>query len=257
MEAIMVYSESGGVSKTTTAVSLATVAAIGGRKVTLVDLDPRAAASRWIGVEPKEPGLDVGAILADPEPTGWMDEMAVPSPWHRNLSVLPSSRSVSIREGEQADYAELRLKASLEGTTADLVVFDCPNRQGGPLTLSALNASDAVVYAAKPDEDGISGVEGAMTSVQRFRDSRRLLGATDKLREAGIVVGAFRGMTVMRRIEQYALEQLGELGTVLYPLVPDRAVVQDVRATHEWYGDFRKGQPVVDAYSEILGKVVS
>ncbi|MWJ14256.1 ParA family protein, partial [Clavibacter michiganensis] len=224
---------------------------------TLVDLDPRAAASRWMGAEPKEPGLDVGAILADPEPNGWMDDMAVPSRWHPNLSVLPSSRSVSIREGEQADYAELRLKASLEGTTADLVIFDCPNRQGGPLTLSALNASDAVVYAAKADEDGVSGVEGAMVSVQRFRDSRKLLGATDKLREAGIVVGAFRGMTVMRRIEQYALDELGGLGTVLYPLVPDRAVVQDVRATHEWFGDFRKGQPVVDAYAEILTKVVS
>jgi cellulose biosynthesis protein BcsQ len=101
-----------------------------------------------------------------------MYEMAVPSPWHPNLSVAPSSRSVSIREGEHADYAELRLKASLARTTADLDIFDCPKRERGPLTLSSLNASHAVAYAAKSAEDGINGVGGAMTSVQRFRDSR-------------------------------------------------------------------------------------
>ena len=57
-----------------------------------------------------------------------------------HLRVIPSTRNVSNREADRADHAELRLKISLTGLSADVVVIDCPNRQGGPLTLSALKA---------------------------------------------------------------------------------------------------------------------
>ena len=46
MQTLMIYSEAGGVTKTTTAVSLAVAAAEAGNRVVLVDLDPRAAAIR-------------------------------------------------------------------------------------------------------------------------------------------------------------------------------------------------------------------
>jgi chromosome partitioning protein len=156
MQVVMVYSEAGGVSKTTTAVSLAMVGALMGKQVVLVDLDPRAAATKWFGVEPADRGLHVGAILgADEMPTGWAKSLAVQSDWHPNIRVIPSARSVSNREADRADHMELRLAASLEGLDADIVVIDCPNRQGGPLILSALNASDTVVYAASPNTDGV------------------------------------------------------------------------------------------------------
>ena len=155
MQTLMVYSESGGVTKTTTAVSLAMVAAAEGRRVVLVDLDPRAASTKWFGVEPSAEGMHVGAILGDENPEGWAEDLAVPSGWHPNLRVIPSARNVSNREADRADHAELRLKISLTGLQADVVVIDCPNRQGGPLTLSALNAADTVVYAATATSDGI------------------------------------------------------------------------------------------------------
>lgn len=79
----------------------------------------------------------------------------MPSGWHPNLRVIPSARNVSNREADRADHAELRLKISLTGLQADVVVIDCPNRQGRPLTLSALNAADTVVYAATATSDGI------------------------------------------------------------------------------------------------------
>ena len=64
---------------TTTGVSIAEFAAASGRKVVLIDLDPRAAATRWFNVEPKAEGLHVGAILADAGPGCWVEELAVPS----------------------------------------------------------------------------------------------------------------------------------------------------------------------------------
>ncbi|MCC5781708.1 ATPase [Kocuria sp. CCUG 69068] len=255
MQTLMVYSESGGVTKTTTAVSLAMVAAAEGRRVVLVDLDPRAASTKWFGVEPSAEGMHVGAILGDENPEGWAEDLAVPSGWHPNLRVIPSARNVSNREADRADHAELRLKISLTGLQADVVVIDCPNRQGGPLTLSALNAADTVVYAATATSDGIDGVDGARRTVAQFRRHRQQLGAPDTLTEAGIVVGGVKE-TIMSRAAVASIEELRATGLFLEPLIPDRAIVQEVRISGEWYGQYRKGARVLEAYTAIAKKVL-
>ncbi|SDI70581.1 CobQ/CobB/MinD/ParA nucleotide binding domain-containing protein [Arthrobacter subterraneus] len=255
MQTLMVYSESGGATKTTTAVSLAAVTAAQGREVVLIDLDPRAASSKWLDAQPKEDGLHVGAILGDPDPVGWAEELAVPTDWFPTLRCVPSARNVSNREADRADHAELRLKTSLEGIQADLVIIDCPNRQGGPLTLSALNAADTIVYAAAPTVDGADGVDGARRSVEQFKLSRRRIGAPDNLTEAGIVVGAVQE-TIMSRIAVTSIDELRDTGLLLTPLVPHRTIVQEMRLTHEWYGQYRKGAPVVAAYTQLAEQVI-
>lgn len=255
MQVVMVYSESGGVSKTTTAVSLAMVAATRGKRVLLIDLDPRAATTKWLNVVPTGEGLHVGAILGDPDPEGWAQDLAVSSSWNDNLRVIPSARSVSNREADRADHAEIRLKVSLLGLNADLVVIDCPNRQGGPLTLAALNAADTVVYAATPSGDGVDGVEGARRTIEQFRINRRRLGAPASITEAGIVVGGVKE-TIMSRPAVASIEELRATGLLLTPLVPDRAIVPEVRLVGEWYGNYRKGAPVLAAYTEIVEQVI-
>src|SRR5699024_11980950 len=105
------YSETGGATKTTTAVSLAVEAARAGLKTLLIDLDPRGAATKWLGVEPISEGLHVGAILADEEPLGWAADLAVRTPWHPRLSFIPSAREVSLREKE-SDRKSTRLNSS-------------------------------------------------------------------------------------------------------------------------------------------------
>ncbi|MBF4625806.1 ParA family protein [Clavibacter sp. VKM Ac-2872] len=255
MQTVMVYSESGGVSKTTTAVSLAMIAATRGLRTLLVDLDPRAASTKWLDVAPAEEGLHVGAILGDENPEGWAEDIAVPTTWSERLRVIPSARNVSNREADRADHAELRLRTSLEDVHADLVVIDCPNRQGGPLTLAALNAADTVVYASTATSDGIDGVSGARRTVEQFRHSRARIGAPVALHEAGIVVGGVSD-TIMSRPAVASIDELRETGMLLLPLVPQRAIVQEVRLTGEWYGNFRKGVPVLDAYSAIADQVI-
>ncbi|MFC3690450.1 ParA family protein [Aquipuribacter hungaricus] len=257
MQVLASYSEAGGATKTTTAVSLAMVAAEEGRDVVLVDLDPRAASTKWTGVEPTSKGLHVGAILADEDPAGWADELAVPCAWSPHLRVIPSARDVSLREGERADHAEVRLRASLEGLSADLVVIDCPNRQGGPLIQNALTAADSIVYAAKLDEDGLDGVDGAAATVARFHANRRRLGLDPSVHEAGIVVGAVRDV-VMSRNARRALAELRTAypGLVLHPLVPDRVIVGEARSAHAYYGAYPAGQPVHAAYQALAQQVI-
>ncbi|KDA04574.1 ATPase [Microbacterium sp. CH12i] len=250
------YNESGGVGKSTTAVSLAMVSAEEGHRTVLIDLDPRGATTKWLDVEPKEEGLHVGAILANDEVEGWAKELAVPSSWHPNLRVIPSHRSVSNREKDSSQGLELRLKESLIGLDADVVIIDCPNRQGGPLTLSAFYAADAIVYATSATQDGVDGVEGARKSVAEFRRLRERQGATVDLVEAGIVVGNVNE-TIMSRVAINAIGELRETGLLLTPIVPSRTIVQEARTVGQWYGNFRKGEPVVTAYKEITRKVLA
>lgn len=256
MQTLMVYSESGGVSKTTTAVSVAMTAAQTGLKAVLIDLDPRAAATKWLNVAPAGEGLHIGAILGNADVEGWAQDLAVPSGWHQNLRMIPSDRKVSNREADAATPIDARLKSSLVGLDADVVVLDCPNRQGGPITQSALTASDAVIYAATPTSDGVDGFYGAQTTVAAFRTYRQQIGAPVTLREAGIVVGSYQD-TVTPRAQTASVDELRETGLLLTPLIPLRTIVQEARTARDWYGNYRKGHAIVDAYEEITRKVLT
>ena len=77
--------------------------------------------------QPSAKGMHVEAVPGDENPEGWDEDLAEPSRWHPNLRVIPSARNVSNREADRADHAELRLKISLIGLSADVVVIDCPN----------------------------------------------------------------------------------------------------------------------------------
>lgn len=254
MAVIIVYSEAGGVSKTTTAVSLATIAAKQGISTLLVDLDPRAAATKWLQVEPKEDWQTISAIIAAKEPEGWADSLALPSTWSENLRVIPSDRDLSNREREHADHSELRLDMSLEGLPEELVIVDCPNRQGGMLTQNAFAAADGVVYAATASQDGIDGVEGARESLDRFCRSRARMGAPANVQELGIVAGAVPE-PIMTRVARASINDLEETGLLISPVIPRRTIVDQVRMTGEWYGDYEKGQPVADAYTQIFSDI--
>ena len=164
-----------------------------------------------------------------------------------------TGKDVKIDQSHAGSSAQAR--AVNDGLPADVVVIDCPNRQGGPLTLSALNAADTVVYAATATSDGIDGVEGARRTVAQFRRHRQQLGAPNTLTEAGIVVGGVKE-TIMSRAAVASLDELRATGLFLEPLIPDRAIVQEVRISGEWYGQYRKGSRVLDAYTAIAKKVL-
>lgn len=255
-----VYSETGGATKTTTAVSLAVCAALAGYRTVLIDLDPRAAATKWLGAVPTEEWRHIGAVLAHPEPIGWIEDLALPTTWSQvpGLRVVPSARAVSNREKTADDHADIRLALALEGVLADVVVLDLPNRQGGPIIQNAFAAATDVLYAAKLDEDGLDGLDGAAAAVSRFVDHRRLLGAPSRLKEAGIVVGAVRD-TIMTLDSKRALAEMETRypHLLLRPLVPERVIVREARAAGDYHGFYDRGRLVHDTYVTLLQKVMS
>lgn len=261
VEAVGSYSEAGGVTKTTLAISFAVTHAEENpeEEVILGDLDPRAAATKWTGAQPADRGLHMGAIVAAEDPAGWADELAVrldpAKGWPSNLRVIPSGyRALANHEKNPDDHAELRLRRSLEGTRAKFVVFDFPNRQGGILTQNGLAACTRIVYAAKPDEDGLDGVDGAKETVRRFKDHRRKIGVPgDTPVEAGIAVGAAYTGAVWTRDALRAVDEFDRTspGLLLKPYVEQLVIVREARSAGEWFGKYAKGRGVRDAYNEL------
>lgn len=250
-QVVAVYSEAGGAGKTITSVSLAMVGAESGKRVVLVDLDPRGATTKWLDVAPAGDGLDMSAILGNPDVTGWAEGMAVPTTFHENLRAIPSHRTLATFEHDTSDAATTRLRDALVDIEADLVVIDCPNRQGGALTLNALVAADTVVYAATPSADGVDGYLGAEESVQAFKART---GSSTPV-EVGIIVTGVKD-TVISRNESHSLNELRNSGNMLTPAVPHRTIVGEVRYSHEWFGKYRKSFPVLDAYRTLAQKVI-
>lgn len=258
MQVVAVYSEAGGVSKTTTSVSLATTAAKQGMNTLVLDLDPRGGATKWTQVEPQEPGHTMNAILSQDDVAGYVEELALPVPWEpEHLRIVPASRSMSRREADPAGGIEYRVLRAIEDSTAELIVIDMPNRQGGPLVLSGLTASTDLIYAATPDTDGVDGVLGARETVQRFNANMRTVGSPRQVREAGIVLNRTYASPVgTPRIERASVEDLDDTGLLLRPFVQESTLFKTTKATGQWLGDFRMGQKPAAAYQDLLAQII-
>src|SRR3954471_12595774 len=145
MMVLAVVNQKGGTSKTTTTVNLAAALAGRGERVLVIDLDPQATASAWLGHS------DGGRGLADllTEGTGTLSALAVPSS-APGVDVVPSSSTLAGVERYHAmsatPGAEYILRDALRSLPAryDWTFIDCPPSLG-LLVVSALTAAHGVL----------------------------------------------------------------------------------------------------------------
>ena len=148
MQIIGVSNIKGGVGKTTTAVNLAFLAASGGRRTVLWDLDPQGASTYLLGGEAD------GRASARKLVRGRRELQEILAPTHfENLALLPadmSYRNFDVHmSAEKHPTRRLMMMTRPLQDDCDLLLLDCPPGIS-LLSENVLRAADAVVVPMLP-----------------------------------------------------------------------------------------------------------
>lgn len=211
---LSVQNQKGGVGKTATAVSLAAVARAAGQRVLLVDLDPQASATRWLGAAPD---VALSEVLVGEARTSEALTEARPADGEAPpLDLLAADEGLIVVERQLGTYGDtLALRRALRRVRDDydLVVLD-----GGP-AVTALSAN--ALYAAEVVLVPLSLSSLAMDGVARLRELVALAGEQGhSLRVLYLPTGADARLRETRDLLEVLREAFGAYpdGDVLEPV---------------------------------------
>jgi chromosome partitioning protein len=167
---ISVANQKGGCAKTTTSVNLCAALFEAGKKVLLIDLDPQANASQWVGADLDNEGVfelfttitELKKLIQTSESAGF-DVIA----GSRNLSTLEKALA-----GEMS--VETKLKRSLLCLSEehyDYVIIDTPPTLG-LITLNALCASSLVLITVTTHVMTLSGVAQLIQTLNEVKETQ-------------------------------------------------------------------------------------
>jgi chromosome partitioning protein len=148
VKVLATYNIKGGVGKTATAVNLAHLAAAGGARTLVWDLDPQGAATYYFRVKPKVKGGAAGLVSGDRD----LDD-AIKATDHDHLDLVPADFSYRnldlVLDGSKKPTRRLgRLLRPLK-RDYDVVFLDCPPSIS-LVSESVFEASDALVVPVIP-----------------------------------------------------------------------------------------------------------
>lgn len=179
MKTVAVAMQKGGSGKTTTAVNLAAALAEKGKRVLVVDVDPQANASSWLGA--RDVGKGIFACLCE---NGIIPDILVHTAT-KGVDLVPSSAWLVGAEkalaGEVGAETLLRRKLKIMAGSYDVVLVDTPPTLGA-LTVNALVAADEVLVPVEAHVMALNGLAQLLKTVDAVRD--RL---NDELALLGIV----------------------------------------------------------------------
>jgi len=202
----VVFSQKGGVGKSTIAANLAAVSAKRGERTLLVDLDPQSNASQYL----------LGAAAADARPNladAFEESLSFhlfktdpkvyvhASPFPK-LDLIPSHGSVEgLLAKLEARHKIHRIREIVDGLGYGSVFLDTPPAYN-VLTLSALVAADRVLIPFDCDDFARREIRPLLERIAEVRADHN-----SRLRVEGIVVNQFQGRA---NFPQQAVEALVE-----------------------------------------------
>ncbi len=173
MPVVTIVNQKGGVGKTTVALGLAEAAAVRGRRVLVIDLDPQGNATSGLGVWDAPAGVELALDAGTP---GSLQGVIRPSGWSlatgTTPDVVPSTPALASREVQLATDpvgAQDRLEAAVGGADHDLVLIDCPPSLG-LLTVNGLFAAERALVVTAPSAWAADGVEQVLRTIDRVSD---------------------------------------------------------------------------------------
>jgi len=174
MRRIAIINQKGGVGKTTTTANLGAALARQGRRVVIVDVDPQANLTLYLGREPSADQPSTYSILSGS--TSIAETLLETNT--ENLRLIPSHIDLSGAELElvSAMGRETILKQAIEAWVnetlasegcppADYLIFDCPPSLG-LLSINALASADEVIITLQTEFFALQGMSKLMEIVK-------------------------------------------------------------------------------------------
>ncbi len=165
MQILAVSNIKGGVGKTTTAVNLAWLAAAGGRRTVLWDLDPQGASTYILRGEPNERASAKKLVQGKRE----LPELIAPTDYE-NLRLLPADVSYRNFDVHMSDRKhptrQLMMMSRTLHDACDLLVLDCPPGMS-LLSENVLRAADALLVPMLPAPLSLRMLEQLLAFVER------------------------------------------------------------------------------------------
>jgi len=166
---ISVVNQKGGTGKTTSAVNIAACLALKGFRTLIVDMDPQANATIYLGKDPLS--LEVSMFDALLKEAISINDITLEA-GSENLFLTPAQVSLAKTDINLFDKPDkqYRLKAKLEAVKAkyDYIVIDCPPSLS-LLPINALAASDEVLIPLQAQYLSLEGLKQLKDSIDKTK----------------------------------------------------------------------------------------
>jgi cellulose biosynthesis protein BcsQ len=248
-----VLNQKGGVGKTTVTLGLAAAAQRAGDACLVVDLDPQGSAGWAMGVEADDEHLSVGDVLRTGDPKV-AQRATVTSGWGEGIDVLPSSRNLIDREGDERDErSALRLRTALEPMLGEyrFVFIDCAPSLG-PTTRSGLAVADRVLLVVELSALSIRGAEAVLDTIDEVWEQ-----LNPDLDIGGVIVNRAPAVSTEAGRQESQLNRLMGKRAVWHPFIPQRTVLNEAvgeRAPVHALG--YRAKDVAAVFDELYGRLI-
>lgn len=169
MKTLTSFNHAGGAAKTSLALNVGHGFAMAGYRVLLIDLDPQANLSSWLGLPTVPDEQTAFEVAVDNEAS-----LPIPQQVH-GMSLIPSNLHMALSEGQMMSQegATLNLRFALKELedAYDLVLIDSPPSLGKLAVLSAL-AGDHLIVPVPTRAKGLNGLPGVQAALNTYRRLR-------------------------------------------------------------------------------------
>lgn len=217
------------------------------QKVLLVDMDPQASLTVFLGLEPADLEKTVYEAILIGEQLSIMTDL-------NGIDLAPANINLSGAELELvvADMRDVRLKEALASIEKqyDFILIDCPPSLG-ILSYISLVAATHVLIPIQTQYKALKGTELLLKTIARVRTR-----ANRTLKIAGLVPTMHDARTVQGDLSLQSIhQQLATLGPI-YPTIPRSVAFADAVQEHLPLALYNAKHPAVKLLKQIAKELI-